>query len=215
MEIGTPLSLKRFNIETKEIDDYKSRVIDIDDQFFYIDYPVNKRTNKTDYFYKNEKIIIQYTKNNVVFEFTGTMLERVNKNVPAFKFEIPKKEDLNQIQRRQFVRIETDVDIAVHCPNDSFPPFTTVTQDISGGGASLFVKNQSLEVNQKILIYIVLNTNNEYEYIETEAKVVRFQSDDEVNIVSVKFLIDDENIRQKIIQYCFDIERKNRKLGIL
>ena len=77
------------------------------------------------------------------------------------------------------------------------------------------MKNQSLEVNQKILIYIVLNTNNGYEYIETEAKVVRFQSDDEVNIVSVKFLIDDENIRQKIIQYCFDIERKNRKLGIL
>lgn len=215
MEIGTPLSLKRFNLETKNIEDYRSKVIDIDDDYFYIDFPVHEQTKRTFVFSIHENIIVQYTKNNVVFEFKGKVLDKVTKNVPALKLKLPAKEDLKRIQRRQYVRIETDVDVAVHCPNDSFPPFTTVTRDISGGGASLYVSDQSLEINQKLKLYIVLDSKEGYEYIETEAQIVRFQTENNVKTASVKFLIDDENKRQKIIQYCFEIERKKRKLGLL
>lgn len=215
MEIGTPLSLERFNLETKEIDEYRSKVIDIDDEYFYIDFPIDKKTERTTHFYNNEKVIFQYTKNNVVFEFSGTVLDRVMKNVPALKFHVPNKEDIKQIQRRQFVRVETDVDVAVHCPNNSFLPFTTVTRDISGGGASIVLKDQTFEVGQSLELYIVLDTKNGYEYIELEAKVVRMQTKDNIKTVSVKFVNEDEKKRQKIIQYCFDIERKKRKLGIL
>lgn len=215
MEIGTPLSLKRFNLETKDIEDYRSKVIDIDDDYFYIDFPVHEQTKRTFVFSIHENIIVQYTKNNVVFEFKGKVLDKVTKNVPALKLKLPAKEDLKRIQRRQYVRIETDVDVAVHCPNDSFPPFTTVTRDISGGGASLYVSDQSLEINQKLKLYIVLDSKEGYEYIETEAQIVRFQTENNVKTASVKFLIDDENKRQKIIQYCFEIERKKRKLGLL
>lgn len=215
MEIGTPLSLKRFNLDTKDLEDYRSKVIDIDDEYFYIDFPVHEQTKRTSVFSIHEYIIVQYTKNNVVFEFRGKVLDKVSKNVPALKLKLPAKEDLKRIQRRQYVRVETDVDVAVHCPNDSFPPFTTVTRDISGGGASLYVLDQSLEINQKLKLYFVLNSKDGYEYIETEAQIVRFQTENEVKTASVKFLIDDENKRQKIIQYCFEIERKNRKLGLL
>ena len=39
-----------------------------------------------------------------------------------------------KIQRSQFVRIETAVDVAIHPMNREFEPFTAMTEDISAGG---------------------------------------------------------------------------------
>jgi len=215
MDIGTFIFLKRYDVELQEMEKYHSKVIDQREDFFYIDQPTNVNTKRTANFLPNEQVLVDYTKDGVVYEFKATVLGRVHKNIPALKVTLPKEEDMKRIQRREYVRIEIDVDVAIHCPLNSFHPVVSVTADISGGGAKIYNPPETLKEGQKIMLYLVLSKDSAYEYIETEAEVIRFQEIKQVKTVSVKFLFKHENDRQKIIQYCFYIQRKNRQLGIL
>lgn len=215
MEIGTFVSLKRFTVDIGELENYTCKIVDIDDEHFYIDLPIHQETRRTARFAVGETILAQYTKNGVAHEFRAKILERVNKNVPALKLKIPAEDEINRIQRREYVRVETDVDVAVHALDESFAPFTSVTKDLSGGGAKIYNPPETLEEKQKLQLYLVLPIQNQYEYIKTEAEVVRLHEENQVKTMSVKFLMDEEMNRQKIIQYCFHIQRRNRQLGLI
>ena len=67
------------------------------------------------------------------------------------KLHYPGDEYVMKIQRRQYVRVETAVDIAIHPYNGEFVPFTAVTDDISAGGALVHkTKNDSLKEGMEI-----------------------------------------------------------------
>lgn len=216
MKIGTEINLTGQWRNEEDPFNYRCNIIDMEQDVLYIDYPVNIETSRTVFLPLNEPFYVSFIKGTAVYQFESEVVERVKKVVPALKITVPSKEKFRKIQRRSYVRVETTADISIHCPEESFSPFTTVTKDLSGGGARLVIPNSLSNVqfidDQKLLVYLVLRFSPEqYEYIETSARVVRIN--DAVNPleVSIAFQLENRHDEEKIIQYCFQVQREARQ----
>src|SRR5690625_818734 len=210
MQIGDSIVLRLSAPNAK--DTFRCKVIDKNEQFLIVDLPVNQATNKSTFWLRNTDVSVTFIKNGVVKEFLSKVKHYNKLSIPALAIPLPDKEDIRKIQRREFVRIATNADIAIHCPNHSFLPFTSITEDISGGGASVIIPpNISFKQRKKILVYLVLHSKSGgIEYIKTKAKVVRLH-EHKIKTVSLKFLLQNEMDQEKIINYCFHIQREQRK----
>lgn len=200
-----------------EIATYRSKIIDMDNQFFYLDYPIHIETDTTVFVPINEPLKVQFIKDGVANEFQTKVDRRVKIPMPALALPLPENDQIVRIQRREFVRVETNADVAVHLEDSSIPPFTTVTDDISGGGASIVIP-PTIELNEKqpLSLYLVLRSSSlHYDYIKTRAEIVRFRFINNVQMMSVKFHLDSDNDQQKIIHYCFDQQREKRQQGLI
>lgn len=216
MKIGDVINLTgQWKNEDKEFN-YRCKIVDMEKDAIYIDYPVDIETSQTVYFPLNESFYVRYIKETAVYQFQSKAVDRASKVIPVLKITVPSKDEFEKIQRRAYLRVETAVDISIHCPEDSFSPFTTITKDLSGGGTRFVIphslENITFENDQPLLIYLVLRYSPEkYEYIETEAHVVRVLDDHKPSEVSVSFDIENIQDEQKIIQYCFQVQREARQ----
>lgn len=208
MKVGTSLTISIGQGEDMNI--YRCKLIDLKDDNWIIDYPLSSNPENVIALYRNTKISVDFIDKGNVFTFESVVKDIQHKPIHSFVIPAPKEEQLNKIQRREFVRIDTDTDVAVYSEDHSFSPFVTVTQDISGGGAAIIVpKNINLDDNSPLKLYLVLRSPySQYEYIEMPAEVVRTMTRNEVKTASLRFLIDDRNKQQKIIKYCFEIQRQ-------
>lgn len=134
------------------------------------------------------------------------------RTVPVLELALPEKSSVKRIQRREFVRVDTGVDIAIHCPIDSFLPFTSITKDISGGGASIIIPEEmEIANNTRVDLYFVLKSlNSDYQYVKSTANVVLTRKEHNLKTISVQFLSSDERTQQRIVLYCFDKQREER-----
>lgn len=213
-KIGDSITIKHERYAEESL---RCRIIDKDERFLYVDYPINIRSTKSVAPTPNRYFSVFYTVSEKVYEFSATIKPYNKLTVPALAIPVPKIEEVRKIQRREFVRIKTNVDIAIHCLNNSFKPFTSVTYDISGGGAAVIIPPDiCLESVNKLKVYLVLQCEkNKYDYIATEAEFIRFQRLGEIRIMSIKYHFDQQNDQEKIIQFCFYTLREKRKQGIL
>lgn len=210
MKIGDTLVIKVDREDTL----YRCKIIDFIDHYIAIDLPIHMQTNKSVVLPLGVTITANYVEDGFIYEFTSSIERKLKLNVPALLLKRPEQDEMRRIQRREFVRVQTDVDIAVHCPNNSFQPFTTVTGDISGGGALIILPPNAIDFRprQKVELYFVLRYDDEpYKYIHTPAEVVTTRQINAVNTFSVKFLLPSERLREQIISYCFYIQRKRQK----
>lgn len=219
MKIGDVINLTGQWRHEEEPFNYRCKIVDMGQNTLYIDYPVDVNTSRTVHLPLDEPFYVRYIKESAVFQFQSKVIERTNRIIPVLKIVVPNKEEFQKIQRRAHLRVDTAVDIAIHCPEESFSPFTTVTKDLSGGGARFVIppllENINLEQAQTISCYLVLRFSSEkYEYIETEAEIIRVLHDKTPIEVSISFLNEDRNIEQTIIQYCFQIEREIRRQNL-
>lgn len=139
MKIGTVLQLliTQANKQNKK---YRCKIIDKNDKYLFIDYPVDVKTKKTAFFNKDTLFDVFFIgEDEVVHHFRSRLAAKVKLNIKALAMTLP--EELKRVQRRNFVRVDAAVDIAVHSPDQPFPPFTTVTNDISGGGHPFYYRS--------------------------------------------------------------------------
>lgn len=216
MKIGDELILTGQWRGDEEEFEYRSKVVDIGEDVLYIDYPTDINTKRTVYVPIKEPFYVKFIKDAAVFQFQSHVVARTKRNVPVLKIAVPSKDEFKKIQRRAYLRVTTSVDIAIHCPENTFSPFTTVTKDLSGGGARFIIPYHLSQLNfvrdQPLLTYLVLRfSQDHYEYIETEAHVVRVLDQNEPKEVSIKFEFDDRQIEQNLVQYCFHVQREERR----
>ncbi len=215
MNIGTLLQLEYKKDGVSEVLKYYCKIIERNEQYLFIDCPVNEKTKKTERFHKGAQFFAAYIgKDQSVYRFRTEVVSKVSFNIPALAIRLPNKEGIKRIQRREFVRVKSAVDIAVYSDNDSFSPFTTVTDDISGGGMSIIVPDGvNLELNKDISIWMVLEMyNGEYQYHNIKAVFVHINKlNSGIQIGSLKFTGLKQKIRQQIIRYCFEKQREARK----
>lgn len=214
MKIGTSLHLEMKNPTTNKAERYRCKIIEKNEEFLFIDYPININTRKTAFFSIGTNFIATYVDDNHnLYSFPVKLLTKVNLTVPTLTIKMPDKDDMKRIQRREYVRIETAIDVAVHCSEDSFTPFTTVTLDISAGGMLAIIPRGITSLGEKPLkIWMVLEMESgKFEYIYTLAKLIRMESsDDTLRVASLKFDSITKETQQKVIYYCFERQRKVR-----
>jgi c-di-GMP-binding flagellar brake protein YcgR len=129
----------------------------------------------------------------------------------------PGDEHLVKIQRRQYVRVETTADVAVHPTNSEFKPFTTVTDDISAGGAAILINDKhGILAGQTLQLWVVLPMQSgEIHYLKVKSKVVRLiPLDDSRMKASLQFVDMSPQDRQLFLRFSFDRQLLMKKKGL-
>ncbi|MDP4083899.1 MAG: flagellar brake domain-containing protein [Bacillota bacterium] len=217
IQIGDIITLELKN--SKQLEKYKCRLVDRKANEFYIDYPLSLDTNRTVFLLDGTQLKATFVGNDgtSVYVFDGEIKGRIKNNIPMLILSYPGDDKLVKIQRRQFVRIETAIDIALHPFDNEFVPFTAITDDVSAGGVSFLVtKEIGFIQGMNVQIWLVLVVQNgEYNYMKLKGKIARIIEFNETrNKVSLQFIESSPQERQLLLRFCFDRQLENRKKGI-
>ncbi|MBU8879117.1 flagellar brake domain-containing protein [Bacillus sp. FJAT-29790] len=215
INIGDVLILEPYS---DKVEKYKCKLTEKEGSKLYIDYPINLDTGRTVFLIDGTQLKGTFVAGDgSVYLFECEVLSKVKAKIPMIILSYPGFEGLIKIQRRQFVRIETAVDVAVQSNHDEFPPFVTITDDISAGGAAIICKKQTpLKSNMVINSWFVLpKQNGETYYLKLKSKVVRVaEMNESQSIVSVQFIDMTPNDRQLLLRFCFDRQLALKKKGL-
>lgn len=208
LSIGTALTIDQDLTEGGE--KYRSKVVDYGDGFILIDYPVHFKTGRTAFFMDGTQLIVSFVdENKMSFAFRSEVTGRMKKGIPMLKMTYPGDDQLIKIQRREFVRVETPIDIAVEF-DGFYEQF--VAEDISAGGVAINIgKSELFDDKESVGLTIALPfVNDDIKYIRMEANTVRIWEKDERRIASMQFSNINSTDRQNIIRFCFERQLQAR-----
>lgn len=201
LDIGTVVVIDKEFV--KDGERYKSKVIDRSDESVMIDYPTNTATGKTAFFIDGTQLLVTFNDQHTSYAFKTEVIGRKKQGIPMLQLHYPGDNQLIRIQRREFVRVETAVDVAV---SDEHRTQSYVTVDVSAGGLALPVDDETfLEENRLLTLLIVLPfMNREIKYVDATARVVRVWEKDGRRIASLQFEHIGQFERQCIVRFCFE-----------
>ncbi len=218
VEIGKKLNILIKDQQNNQMAEYRCTIIGIDQDYLFIDYPINKDTQRTSFFPNGTILLATYMdKDKNLYQFQTKIQKRVTLTIPGLAIDKPEKEKLKQIQRREYVRIETAIDIAIHPIDQSFSPFTTVTNDVSGGGVSVVIPPKiKLGKGQEILLSMVLHKKSKVNYIHLQGEIIQiYHLKNDFQTASIKFISITDQTRQIIIQFVFEKQREARNKELI
>lgn len=209
LKIGTLLTLEP--IYTERVEKFRCRIVEQKDNIIFIDYPVNIRTNKTVFLVDGAQFRVTFsTDSKENYAFNTEVLGRKGGNVQMIMLSCPPKENFLKIQRREYVRIETPVDVAIEFNKQVYQ---FVAEDISAGGTAIHIKSPvEFKDGDLVKTIIVLPfSNGDICYVETDAIIVRIFERDDIQIASVRFTDTDDVDQQHIVRFCFERQLLYRK----
>ncbi|SRR5690554_2966063 len=197
---------------------YRTKILELSNNKLYISYPVNENTGKTAYFIDINKVIVSFvSEEGNVYKFEALILGRKTiNNVPVLIIERPPETEYVKVQRRDYFRVDLNLDVIITPKNHSERQLITTTKDISGGGFAAYGsgKESMYKPHDEVTVLIVLPFNaNDYYYVKAKAEVRRiiYEDNERGGILTFKFTQIDDYTRDKIIKFCFDKQLENRK----
>jgi c-di-GMP-binding flagellar brake protein YcgR len=161
-------------------------------------------------------IAISFIGNSNFYEFTAKVIARESKDNLAL-LKIQALSEISKIQRREFFRFEVNlpvnyriVESANGRSNQEY--IETITRDISGGGLCIRLI-EPVEIDKYIECELILSSK-----VKFIGKVVRLTTYDTLHgpykyEIGVSFESIDEPMREKIISYIFQEQRRLLKKG--
>ncbi|WP_077596479.1 flagellar brake protein [Oceanobacillus kimchii] len=215
LQIGQKIQLEIKNSDRNKTDIYLCTIIDETEESYIINYPVHKETLKTTFFNVGTYFSAVYVgEDDAIYRFPTKITFRKKAKIPSLYITKPNEEQWSRIQRREYVRVDATIDIAVHSVLQQFEPFTTTTLDISGGGVAILApKEVELVLSEMVDIWMPLERKyqNKIHYAYAQAEIVTIRElNIRMNVVSLHFHSITQKDRQEIIRYCFDKEREKR-----
>jgi len=198
---------------TNDSEKFKSKVVDIGNGFVMIDYPTHIETGRTAFFMDGTQLHVTFTDSvKMSYAFRTEVSGRLNKGIPMIKLTYPGDDQLIKIQRREFVRVESAIDIAVE-KDGRFTQF--VAADLSAGGVALtLLSPDTFKEDELLSLTIVLPfINHEIKYVKADARVIRVVEKDGRLIASLQFETINQVDRQYVIRFCFErqLQMRNSK----
>ncbi|MEI2464047.1 flagellar brake protein [Niallia taxi] len=217
INIGDTLILEPAHSEAPE--QYKCRLVEMNDNEIFIDYPINSKTKKAVFLLNGTQLKVSFvTSHGTVYMFDSEIIGREKQgNIPMLLLHYPPKDQWIKIQRREYVRVETSVDVAITSIHNELKPFATITTDISAGGAAILVpKDSNMKAETIVEPYFVLPMQNgEYYYPKVQAHVKSiFHHNETHNKAPLEFLEVSPADRQLFLRFCFDRQLSFRKKGL-
>jgi c-di-GMP-binding flagellar brake protein YcgR len=216
LEIGSVLTLELQKEEGENVQTFTSKVVDQDGSRIFIDYPVNNTTGRTSIFFEGTPFTVTYKENDdIIYSFQTEVVDRKKlARLPVLVLHLPSSEYFMKIQRRNYLRIKTPLDVSIHSKRMEFSAFSTSTLDISGGGMAILIPKK-LELKEDSLVdaWIVLPFKSlEYSYVHVTARVIRqINRHDGVHFASLEFVEIENSDRDKVIRYCFQKQLEQQK----
>jgi c-di-GMP-binding flagellar brake protein YcgR len=193
--------------------EYKSRIAEVHQQYIAIEVPLHVKTGKLKRVFVGDEINAYFlTSGGVKHYFQTTVLGFKEDVVRLVVIKRPDEESITQVQRRTFLRVPADLEIAVKVSEQI--KFTALTEDVGGGGVS-FLCDGYMPVHQKdeVSCWLLLNyRNGVIDHASFKGEVVRTKrlENDKV-LVMVQFTEIADVERQKVIRFCFERQIDFRK----
>lgn len=186
--------------------EYKTRVADEDEQSLIIELPINTKNGRMKRLHTGDALQASFITNTGVKHFFDTYVMRVKDGeLPFFVIARPTEESMTSIQRRNFFRVDIEVDVAVQ--TEIGRRYVFKTSDIGGGGVSFIIeRDQSFNAGEKLKCCLLLpHRNGSIEHSFFQGEVLR-QKELETGrkMVMVKFDEIVEQERQRIIRFLFE-----------
>jgi len=214
LKVGGTLVLEQMNNHAQSVR-YRCKLAEVKDNALLIDYPIEEKTGKTPVLLNGTVFTAIYINDSQVFRFPTTFIQRISGQVPLMLMSFDGEDSMEEIQRRNYVRVEANLDIAIHSSEGAFRPFTTMTSDIGGGGSLINLPDDfPIEEEDSIVSWIVLPmTSGADQYIKVQSRAIRIFTDKHTNgkRATIKFLLQSERERQPIIRFCFEKQLEARK----
>lgn len=217
INIGETIILEPRN--SVEDEKYRCKLVEKDGEHLFIDYPINVKTGRTVFLLDGTQLKASFVgKDNTVYLFETEVKGRAKQNIPVIILLSPEEDSVMRIQRRQYVRVDTSVDVALHPINGEFSPFVTVTSDISAGGASIILPAKTTFQPDTIFnCWIVLPMQSvDYQYITLKSQSIRVipGKDGERDKMPIEFVNINDAERQLIIRFAFEKQINLKRKGI-
>ena len=209
LKIGTMLIMEP--TYTDRVEKFRCKVVEQSDGIIYIDYPINTITKKTAFLLDGAQFRITFSDDSKQsFAFVTEVVGRKVGNIPMIMLTCPPEEEFIKIQRREYVRVETPVDVAVEL-NGTYQQY--VANDISAGGTLLNIRGATnfIEGNTVKLLLVLPFNNGDIRYVQTDGLIVRIFERDDRTFASVQFTDTDDIDKQYIVRFCFERQLQYRK----
>lgn len=194
--------------------EYKSRIADITDSYIAMELPINEKTGRLKRFQQGDEL-------SCFFITEGGVKNYFNTNIVGFKEDVirlalirkPTLESITKVQRRNFLRVPAELEIAVKY-NEQLQ-FIGITDDVGGGGIS-FICDGYIPVSTGMQVgcwLLVPFKNGNIEHVPFKGGIVRIKPLEEVakQLVMMSYAEIHDRDRQKIIRYCFERQMDFRK----
>lgn len=223
IEIGSRIFLQVIDDDVEEEQSniqYRCRLVDQQKSYYIIDYPINEETNKQGFFLDGTQLLASYFGDDgVMYSFETKIVGRTMSKVPVLILIKPDPNKVKRIQRRSFVRVETDLPVEIQFFNaetEQIDSVQSVMHDVSGGGCAVTAPEDiGIEKDDEIAIsFSIPIRKKESHEIKTACKVIRFHTihEEAPKRMSLQFLTISDADRQKIVQYCFERQLTYRRL---
>jgi c-di-GMP-binding flagellar brake protein YcgR len=194
--------------------DYKSRIADEQDDGLLIEFPISEKTGRYKRLFLGDELSMFFvSEDGIKNYFDSHVLGFKEDGVKLIKIRKPEPDRITKVQRRSFLRVPSELEIAVKMPNQV--RFVCTTDDVGGGGIS-FISEGKWPLVPDLLLecwLLVPFKNGTIEHCYFQAEIVRV-----VNLETgrkqamIKYVSINDSERQKVIRYCFEkqLEYRNR-----
>lgn len=213
-KVGQVLYLRIASLDEEEANqEYKVRILDINDSHISIDEPIHVKTGKSKSLSAGDELSINYIPTGGTKSFFNTevlgFLEDVTRLV---LIRTPGPDAITKIQRRTYLRVPAELEVAIRL-TEQFR-FMALTEDVGGGGVS-FVCDGNIPLKSKDMVscwLLIHFKNGQIEHVPFHGVLVRVQPDEtgEQRVMLSYSEIADTD-RQKVIRYCFERQLELRK----
>ncbi|MFC3745824.1 flagellar brake protein [Paenibacillus sp. GCM10012306] len=186
--------------------EYRSRIAETEDEAFWIEIPMQEGSGRLKKLTIGDEL-------SVYFMTEGGIKNYFYTHVVGFKEDVirmvrvrkPAQESIFKIQRRSFLRVTAELELAVKTSSGS--RFLVRTEDVGGGGTSFLTDAKvKLEVEDRLSCWLLVPyRNGTSEHVNFEGEVVRIKTlENGRSLAMLKFAAISDTERQKIIRYCFE-----------
>ncbi|SDC39605.1 c-di-GMP-binding flagellar brake protein YcgR, contains PilZNR and PilZ domains [Paenibacillus sp. UNCCL117] len=213
-KVNSILHIQVNSIDEEEArQEYKSRIADVTEDHISMEVPLHEASGRLKRLYPGDELSIYFiTDGGVKNYFSSSVIGFNDDVIRLVQIKKPAAESITKIQRRNFLRVPAEVDIAVRL-SDNYQ-FVAMTDDVGGGGIS-FVCEGHIPVRnaQAVGCWLLLPfKNGTIEHVPFKSEVVRVKPlETGRQQVMLRFSEIAESDRQKVIRYCFERQFDFRK----
>lgn len=211
IEIGENVLLEY--IEENELKKAKSKAVSIENNELLIAYPVDIVTGRTVILHNDMEVTVEFVgKDEVPYRFTSRIKGKVKDKLQMICLEVPPREKMKRIQRRQYVRTDAVLDVQIQPGNEE--EIRTLSYNISAGGiAVVLTDGLSFQSGESLRLIIRLPEEEHTRQIETEAVVRRIFNDpkSEKRKMTLEYSEIAAGDQQALLQYCIRRQLNKRR----
>ncbi|WP_062492735.1 flagellar brake protein [Paenibacillus sp. 32O-W] len=198
------------------LEEYKTRVADESADALFIELPLQGGSERFRPLRPGDELSVSYvTKEGVKYDFATTVLGFRDDAVRLVRIRKPSPDAITRIQRRSYLRVPAELELAVRRGNERF---LTMTRDVSGGGISFVCESgRSVAEGDALDCWLLVPfRSGAIEHVHFRAEVARIEEGDARKRVMLKYAEITDSERQIVIRFCLErqVELHRKEKGL-